>query len=181
MNTDLVYNLDEIDGHDFEEVMAVVFRRLGFHAERGRLTNDEGRDLILRKAGEIVVVECKHQKAPIGRPIVQKLHSATLTYPGAKEGWIVTTSSFSPHALAYVSDKLEKADTIRIQLWDYQRLISEARNVGVFFVSSVQGTEVFFHIPSHSQQDCKGIIETYNVIHYRFYLHTIQVLAFLIN
>ena len=34
---ELVYDLDKIDGHEFEDAMAEVFRRMGYHTERGKL------------------------------------------------------------------------------------------------------------------------------------------------
>lgn len=78
---EFVYDLDAMSGHDFEAAMIHVFEKMGYKTHRGKLANDEGRDIVLTKNGRVVVVECKHQKASVGRPVVQKLHSAALTYP----------------------------------------------------------------------------------------------------
>ena len=122
---DVVYELDRLNGHDFEVAMLEVFRRLGYSTERRKVTNDEGRDIILEKGNETIVVECKHHRATIGRPVVQKLHSATMTYPGAIGGMIVATGAFSDGAKQYADEINAKFGT-QIQLWDYPKLVQEA-------------------------------------------------------
>jgi len=145
-DSELVFDLDKISGHEFEEVMIAVFQRMGYQTERGKLSNDEGRDIVLRKDGRVVVVECKHQKSPVGRPVIQKLHSAVMTYRHACNGLVVTTSSFSEAASKYVED-INAEPGVTLELWDYERLIRDARDVGVYFVSSLQETKVFFQVP----------------------------------
>jgi len=159
---ELVYDLDKIDGHQFEDAMAEVFQRMGYHAERGKLSNDQGRDIILHRAERLVVVECKHQKAAVGRPIVQKLHSATITYPAATNGLVLTTGCFAPSALEYV-EELNVKSHIKIDLWDYQRLIREAREVGVYFVASLHGTNICFWVPWRADSEILGIVQARHI------------------
>jgi len=156
---DIVYDLDKIDGHEFEDAMAEVFRRMGYHAERGKLSNDHGRDIVLRRSERLVVVECKHQKAAVGRPIVQKLHSATITYPNATDGFVLTTGCFAPSALQYVRE-LNAKSNIKIELWDYERLVREAREVGVYFIASLHGTNVFFWVPWRPDGEIRCLLQT---------------------
>ena len=96
--------LDELSGFEFEDVMADVFRNLGYeNVRQASKTADEGRDLLMeevvdgRRRG--VVVECKHT-GTVGRPVVQKLHSAIATYEydGPKRGMAVT--EMGPHEKA---------------------------------------------------------------------------------
>jgi hypothetical protein len=70
-----------------------------------------------------------------------------MTLPGASRGIVVTTSHFSDGALAYAAELNAKSNGFRIELWDHDRLVSEARGVGVFLVTSRQGTSVFFEVP----------------------------------
>ena len=149
---DIVYELDKLDGHAFEVAMVEVFRRLGYATERGKVTNDEGRDIIIWQGSEKIVVECKHHRDTIGRPQVQKLHSATMTYPGATGGIVVATSSFSDGAQQYVAEINAKSG-IQIQLWDYAKLVQEAQRVGVYLVKTHQGTHLFFQAPFRNEQE----------------------------
>lgn len=156
---DLVYDLDAIDGHEFEDAMAEVFRRMGYHTERGKLSNDHGRDIILRRAEQLVVVECKHQRSSVGRPVVQKLHSATITYPNATDGFILTTGYFAPSAIEYVAELNAKSNT-KIDLWDYQRLVLEARTVGVYLVASSHATSIFFWVPWRADSEIRALLQS---------------------
>ena len=136
---DLVYDLDDLDGHGFEAAMAALLERQGYAVERGKLTNDEGRDLILRRAHDVVVVECKHQQQAVGRPVVQKLHSAAATYPGATRALLITTGSFSGGAVAY-------AQRVKVELWDFPRLAEEARRARVFLTRAGEEPPLVFWV-----------------------------------
>lgn len=144
--SELIFDLDVLGGHDFEEAMVTVFQRLGFETERGKLANDEGRDIILAAANQRIIVECKHQKSSVGRPVVQKLHSAVITFPNAYKGLVVATSSFSPAAKKYLHEA--NTGSVQIELWDYERLLQEARAVGVYFVRSSQA--LYFQVPGRT-------------------------------
>jgi restriction system protein len=142
----IIYELDRLDGHAFEDAVAVLFERLGYSVTRTPKSGDEGRDLILERYEEIIVVECKHQASAVGRPIVQKLHSAVSTYPRAKKGIIVTSSSFSAGASEYAR-KLKETTGVDIALWDYHALLDNAKPVSIFLTSSRQNTTAYFHVP----------------------------------
>jgi restriction system protein len=155
---ELVYHLDEIDGHEFESAAVEVFRRIGYRTERGKLSNDHGRDIILRKGNEVIVVECKHQRSGVGRPVVQKLHSATLTYPDATRGLILTTGWFAPSAHQY-ANTLNERPGVGVDLWDYEKLVGQARAVGIYFVGSLHGTNVFFWVPWRDDADANVLLK----------------------
>src|SRR5574338_238457 len=95
--------LDTIDGFEFENLCTKIFDRLAWgKIEHIGLTKDGGRDIMIHLPdGGSIVVECKHQpNTSIGRPIVQKLHSAVIS-SGAVKGIIVTTGKFSPDAIEH--------------------------------------------------------------------------------
>jgi restriction system protein len=155
---EIVYDLDRIDGHDFEGAMVETFRRMGYRTERGKLSNDQGRDIILRKDELLVVVECKHQKAAVGRPVVQKLHSAAITYK-ASNGLVVTTGLFADFAWEYMAEVNNQLG-LKIDLWDYWRLAQEALKVGVFFSSSEHRTNIFFSVPWRAESEVRSFLQT---------------------
>lgn len=131
--------LDSLDGYEFEEVVANIFRKTGYrNVVVQPYSNDGGKDIIMEKRASNdelikIVVECKHHQSKIGRPVVQKLHSAviTLDYTGKKKGFIVTSSSFSPNAIKYAQEINESKDDIEIQLIDGHALKKRAIDAGV--------------------------------------------------
>lgn len=93
--------MGSIEGLDFEDICCDMLEGCGFSARRigGQ---DGGRDIIIRNGRNSIVVECKHQKDPVGRPVVQKLHSAVITERAAG-GMVVSTGGFSPQAKKHAS------------------------------------------------------------------------------
>jgi len=111
---EVVY-LDSLDGFGFEDFCAHIFQRLNY----GRVqvmpyVGDKGRDLIIEDSqGAKIVVECKHHPhGTIGRPVVQKLHSAVVT-ENAVKGILVTIGKFSAEAVTHareISPHIELVD-----------------------------------------------------------------------
>ncbi len=77
--------------------------RQGGRVIRTPATNDGGKDLVVSSNGDKTLVECKDWEKPVGRPVVQKLHSAMIT-EGAKKGKIMTTGSFTKEAREYIKE-----------------------------------------------------------------------------
>lgn len=107
-------NLDNIDGFEFEDLCANIYRRLGYEVIITPRTGDSGRDLELYGPDGKAVVECKRYLSGnrIGRPEIQKLHSAA-QYFGANRGIFITTGDFSLEAREYaknISPKIELID-----------------------------------------------------------------------
>ncbi len=132
--------LDSLDGFEFEKLCAEIFKQLGAqNIEDVRSTADEGRDIILdlpTSAGPVrTVIECKHQlKKTIGRPVVQKLHSAVVTDGRAKKGIVITTGYFSRRAIEYA----KKVRDIEIELIDLDglRLLGEKAGYDILLNTS---------------------------------------------
>lgn len=89
--------LGTIGGLDFEDVCAKILEGCGFLTKKIGGSADGGRDIIIWSGDIKVLVECKHQAKPIGRPVVQKLHSAVITEQ-AKGGVILSTGGFTSDA-----------------------------------------------------------------------------------
>lgn len=73
--------LDSMDGFEFEHFCGRLLETLGYgRVETIGSVADAGRDLIVHSREGKIVVECKHHpNGVIGRPVVQKLHSAVIT------------------------------------------------------------------------------------------------------
>lgn len=129
--------LDPLSGFEFEELMRDVFRQMGYEnvvvAER---TADKGKDIVMcetlddgREIG--IVVECKHT-AIVGRPVVQKLHSAVTThrYDGGKKGMVVTSGRFTRPAEEY-AEEVNRTGDIDIELIDGEDLREIGDEIGL--------------------------------------------------
>ena len=75
-------SLDAMDGFEFQQFTAHLFNKLGHGTvEEIRRVNDAGQDVRIRSPdGGLAIIECKHHpKGTIGRPTIQKLHSAVIS------------------------------------------------------------------------------------------------------
>lgn len=97
--------LSTVDPRQFEFIVADVFKSLGYDTEVTKGSNDGGKDIILRKGKETKLVEVKrYNKTSIGRPYIQKLHSAIVD-ANAVGGYFVTLSHFNSNARQYAHGK----------------------------------------------------------------------------
>lgn len=119
--------LETLDGSEFEKLCARIFEKLHYgRVEDVQDTGDMGRDLLIHTDKGLVVVECKHHPhGSMGRPVVQKLHSAAISSKAIK-GILITTGKFSIQAIEHA-----KTLTPPIQLIDRNILVDLASRAGV--------------------------------------------------
>jgi len=129
--------LDDLSGFEFEDLMEDVFRNLGYeNVRQASRTADEGRDILMEEVingtRRAVVVECKHT-GTVGRPVVQKLHSAIATFDfnGPKRGMVVTTGRFTSPAEEYAAELQQNDDPYPIELIDGTDLRDIADDIGL--------------------------------------------------
>ena len=127
--------LDTCDGFTFEHLCAEILQNAGYgSAKTTPATGDGGKDIIVTKPnGERIFVECKHHpNSTIGRPVVQKLHSAMVT-SRVQKGMVITTGRFSPDALDYVNK-----NHLQIDLVDFFKLVAIAREANINLIMDGQ-------------------------------------------
>ncbi|MFT4892135.1 MAG: restriction endonuclease Mrr [Halobacteriales archaeon] len=129
--------LDDLSGFEFEDLMEDVFRNLGYeNVRQSNRTGDEGRDVLMEEVVDgrrrVVIVECKHQRS-VGRPVVQKLHSAVTTYDhdGPKRGMVVATGTFTEPAEEYAEKVGTGGSEPRIELLDGTDLREIGEQIGL--------------------------------------------------
>ena len=129
--------LDDLSGFEFEDVMEDVFRNLGYeNVRQAEKTADEGRDVLMEEVVDgtrrAIVVECKHTDT-VGRPVVQKLHSAiaTFDFDGPKRGMVVTTGRCTGPAHEYVDRLKQSGDPHPIEIIDGEDLRELADEIGL--------------------------------------------------
>jgi len=111
---------------EFELLVGEYYRRRGFMVEeRGGASPDGGIDIVLRKGGKTMLVQCKHWKAfKVGVKPVREL-LGVMSHEGANGGIFVTSGQFSTEAKDF-------AEKNGIELVNGEGLIE--------MVHSVQGT-----------------------------------------
>ena len=144
-----VVSLDAMDGVEFQRFVAHLFEKLRYGKTEEILTvGDAGRDILIRSPdGQLVVIECKHHpKGTIGRPVVQKLHSAIIT-ANAQKGLVVTTGRFSSAAIKYAEDLGSLVDLV-----DSHILYDLADRVGIKLLRKGEKTDVYHLMPPSNRQ-----------------------------
>lgn len=93
-----------LDGHQFEDAVATVFRRAGFVAAVSKHGGDGGVDIILEKDNARIAVQCKACQASIG-PSVARDFYGTMLHFGFEKGIIVSRSGFTKGVYEFVQNK----------------------------------------------------------------------------
>ena len=102
--------IDNMEGTEFEEYLAVAFEEAGYEVSKTVLSRDYGADLIIEKDGIRTAVQAKRYNDPVGIPAVQQAYTAAAFYD-CDESMVVTNSYYTVPAL----ELAEKTGTI---LWD---------------------------------------------------------------
>lgn len=131
--------LDTLDGFEFQKLCARIFEKLGWGKVDVLYTKDKGRDLIIHSLEGTIIVECKHHpNGTIGRPIVQKLHSAVISSNGSK-GIVMTSGKFSMDALEHAKELSYK---IPIELWDLHKILDLADKASIKILSGSESSSI---------------------------------------
>lgn len=116
-------SLRKLSWREFEGLVGEAFRRRGyFLIEKGGNQPDGGIDLILRKDGQVVLVQCKHwQTRQVGVAIIRE-QFGILSASKASQVFIVTSGSFTEDSIAFAAGK-------PMQLIDGPKLLELVRDV----------------------------------------------------
>jgi predicted nucleic acid-binding Zn-ribbon protein len=101
---DSLEGMQRLSGTEFEELITSLFVKDGYKVTRCGGSGDEGIDLILHYMEAKDVVQCKRWKADIGAPVIRDFYGAMM-HIGARQGFVITTASFSANARAFASGK----------------------------------------------------------------------------
>jgi len=93
-----ICDLDELDGHEFENYLAILFNNLGYYAELTPGSGDYGADLILTKDGVRIAVQAKRSSKKVTLRAVQEVIGAKRYYK-CDEAWVVTNNFYTNSAI----------------------------------------------------------------------------------
>ena len=116
-----IEELQALSGTEFEKLVSDLFRRDGYSVTIRGGSGDEGIDLLLHVGRALDVVQCKRWKSEIGSPVIREFYGS-LIHAGARQGFVITTASFSASAKSFASGK-------PIILIDGHKLVSWAGGV----------------------------------------------------
>ena len=113
--------LDNIHWRKFEQLSAQFYSDNGYEVEIGPGRKDGGRDVIAKKNGEYIIIQCKKEKSNIGVGVVKQLHDDVI-YFKASEGIV-----FCPKDLTRDSKKLIKDRKYNIKVFNREDIIKELK------------------------------------------------------
>jgi len=98
-------SLHELSWREFEWLVAAHFRQGGYTVTETPEGADGGVDLVLRKNGELALVQCKQWKAfKVGVKVVREFYGVMVDR-GAAQGYIVTSGRFTNEAQDFANGK----------------------------------------------------------------------------
>jgi restriction system protein len=116
-------DLRRLTWQQFEVMVGEAFRRTGYGVvETGKGGADGGVDLVLKKAGQRFLVQCKHYRSTrVGVTIVREIYGVVAARR-AEGAFVVTTGSFTKEATEF-------ARSLPIELIDGARLEAMVREI----------------------------------------------------
>lgn len=103
-----IENIDQLDGHQFEGLLEILFKKMGYYVENTSLSGDQGADLILSGSQGKIVVQAKCYSNKVGNKSVQEVVAAIAFY-NANSGIVATNNEFTSSAI-----ELAKANNIML-------------------------------------------------------------------
>jgi restriction system protein len=110
-----IASIDTMDGFQFEEYLALLFKAHGYKTKVTKGRGDFGADLILHKDGNTIVAQAKRYSKNVGIQAVQEVSSSMKHYKANKS--IVITNSY------FTKSAIELAKSNDVDLIDRDKLI----------------------------------------------------------
>ena len=90
--------IDCLDGEDFEELLAMIFRQRGLKVTKTKKSHDYGADLLVSTKDEIIAIQCKlYYNRSVSNSAVQEIATAK-DYYQASRAVVITNSKFTKPA-----------------------------------------------------------------------------------
>jgi superfamily II DNA or RNA helicase len=101
--------LDNLDDKEFEQLVALVYEKIGYQVTVTGGSHDGGIDIVAERGSgggkDRVVVQCKHQKQNVGRPVLQQLWGVLNSDSSLTRCDVVTSAGFTSEALGFAMGK----------------------------------------------------------------------------
>ena len=114
------YDINSLDGHQFEDLIEALVRKMGFTVEERKLTADGGIDLLAHSHEPLFegkyIIQCKRYAQKVPEPPLRDLYGVVHSR-NANKGILITNSSFTQAAINFAKDK-------QLELIDGTKLLS---------------------------------------------------------
>lgn len=108
-------DMSRMTGVAFEECIKALLRKSGWNVDHTPGSGDMGADLVIRRNGKMIVVQCKRYSKAVGVQAVQEVLGAKSFYQ-AQEACVITNSTFTQAAQTLArSARVRLIDGTRIQ------------------------------------------------------------------
>lgn len=101
-------NIDGMDGHQFEDLVERLIKKMGFVTEERKITSDGGVDIKAVNEqplfGGKYIIQCKRHTGPIGEPTIRDLYGVVAS-ERANKGILITNSHFTKTAKDFARAK----------------------------------------------------------------------------
>ncbi|MGG4456899.1 restriction endonuclease [Brevibacillus porteri] len=108
-------DIDRMDGHQFEQYLALLFSAIGYSVQVTPASRDYGADLIIAKNSTRIAVQAKRQRNAVGIGAVQEVSGAKAYY-NTDQAWILTNDRFT-------SSAVKLARSANVMLYDRSKLM----------------------------------------------------------
>lgn len=112
-----ISKIDNYSGTEFEAFIGSLFEADGYQVEFTQASNDKGIDIIAKRSGVSIGIQCKRYSSSIGISAVQEVFSGK-NYYSLDKALVVTNNTFTKAAK-------ELADSTGVVLWDRNILIAK--------------------------------------------------------
>lgn len=112
---------NSLDGFEFEKEIAKLYRKQGYDATVTSATGDGGVDIILRKNGERIAVQCKHHAKPVGPNDVRALQGVVAAQNYSK-GIFVSLNGYTSSVYYEV-----RSGSVKIELLELNDILQMAK------------------------------------------------------
>jgi hypothetical protein len=127
-------NIDSIDGHEFEDLVDNLIKRMGFITDERKPSADGGIDIKAINENPILrgkyIIQCKRYSKPIGVSTIRELFGV-VTSEKANKGILITNSTFTQSSKEFAYEKpielIDGANLVEllneyIGLGDYEKI-----------------------------------------------------------
>jgi len=101
-------DLDKLTGHEFEDLVEDLIKKMGFITEQRKKTADGGIDIKAINEKPLLkgkyIIQCKRYSKPVGEPVLRDLYGVIISQ-NANKGILITNSVFSKKAKQFAKRK----------------------------------------------------------------------------
>ena len=97
-----IIDIGNMSGYDFENLLRILFEKMGYKVTHTSLSSDQGADLVIEKFGEKTVIQAKNWTNKVGNSAIQEV-VASIKYYDAQRSMVITSSDFTMSAIDFSS------------------------------------------------------------------------------